>query len=203
MDAFLKIYFSILSVFIINKDVDARKYQFSPIEGISNVQQGIWVNEKEIVFVKDSEILLYNIEDREKKYLTEREGNEFVGIGRDGVLLCSIEHYEIQSLNEFSTVFKIYNKQRDDTKELKFFETIRPIYMNDEVIIAVTALDFLEEHFYKINIESGKYEEIEIEKKKYNIKIPKGFQMKKAFIRNQNKYIIEDMFGNLYIYKGN
>lgn len=203
MDTFLKIYFSILSFFMINKDTDTRQYLFSPIEGISNVQQGIWVNEKEIVFVKDSKILLFNIENKEKKYLAERKGNEFVGIGRDGLLLCSIEHYEIQSMNEFSTIFKIYNKQRDNTKELKFFETIRPIYMNDELIIAVTALDFLEEHFYKINIENGKYEEIEIERKKYNVKIPKGFQMKKAFIRNQNKYIVEDLFGNLYIYKGN
>lgn len=186
---------------MVNKDTDTRQYLFLPIEGVSNVQQAIWVNEKEILFVKDSEIFLFNIENKEKKYLAERKGNEFVGIGRNEVLLCSIEHYEIQSMNEFSTIFKIYNKQRDNTKELKFFETIRPVYMNDEVIIAVTALDFLEEHFYKINIENGKYEEIKIERKKYNVKIPKGFQMKKAFIRNQNKYIVEDLFGNLYIFR--
>lgn len=166
------------------------------VENITTPQQVIWVSEDEVLFVKDENIYKYIVSQDSLYIIAKRKENEFVGVDKEGnILLCEIEHRIISSYDEFSTVFRIKEK------ELYFFETIRPVYMDDERIVAVTALDFLEKHYYDINIQSGTILEKEnTEKKKYILKIPKGIQIKKIYVWNEDRYIVEDIFGNLYLY---
>jgi hypothetical protein len=106
----------------------------------------------------------------------------------------------IFSPNEFSTKFTVKVPNKED-KELYFFETIRPLNINGQRIIATTALDFLEENFYNIDIESGKKEQIPPPRKvKRTILVPKDIQFKKAYVRNEHRYVIEDIFGNVYLF---
>lgn len=175
---------------------------FHMIDNITNVQQVIFKNDNEIIFVKDSDILNYNVEERLIRKIGKRNSNDFVGIDDEGnILLCTIEHFLIDSYDDFSTRFTVRNLKEDTEKELEFFETIRPIYMDNEKIVAVTAMDFLKQYQYLIDLNDGSMEEIDIEKKRLPVKIPEGIDVRDIYFLNRNMYVIEDIFGNLYLYK--
>jgi len=126
------------------------------IPNIISPQQVLWKDMDHVIFVKDADIFEYNIVEKTLGNIGTREPNEFVGLDENNnIVLCGIQHYIIDSEDEFSTIFTI------NGKELKFFPTIRPISINGEIIIAVTALDFLEQHYYEISIASGDMEEID------------------------------------------
>ncbi len=168
---------------------------------ITTPQQVIWRDDNRILFVVEEKLLEYKIKEETLTEIGDREPNQFIGITKDDeIIYCDIEHYIISSPEEFSTKFtiRIPNKKH---KEIYFFETIRPLNINEERIIAVTALDFLEENFYKIDIESGNKEKIPPPKKvKRTVLVPKEIQFKKAYVRNEHRYVIEDIFGNLYLF---
>ena len=88
-----------------------------------------------------------------------------------------------------------------EEKELYFFETIRPLKINEERIIAVTALDFLEKNYYSIDIDTGNKKQIPpLKKVKRRVLVPEGIQFKKAYVRNEDRYVVEDVFGNVYLF---
>lgn len=166
------------------------------IENITSPEQVIWKSNDEILLIEEEKIYSHIISKRETSFLMERNPNDFVGIDAEGnIILCSIEHFTISSMNEFSTKFTVLGK------EYYFFETIRPIFLNEEEIIAVTAMDFLEKHFYKIMLNDGSMEEIhEPKRRDFEINIPTDMYVKKVYGRDSNLYIIQDIFGNLYVY---
>jgi len=160
------------------------------IENIYNPQQIIWESEDVIIFVSKGEVWKYVVSERESSLVREREPNEFIGIGRDGeILSCVFEHFTINSMDEFSTKLTVFEN------EYYFFETVRPIFLNEEEIIAVTAMDFLERHFYRIDISSGEMEEIEEPKE--------DIYLAKRYLYNTKRYVVENIFGNLYVYVRN
>ncbi len=174
--------------------------EFREIENITSPQQVLWRDDNRILFVLDNNLLEYNIAEDVLLDVGERKPNQFVGISRDDeIILCDIEHYIISSYDEFSTKFEVEIPEKEQ-KRLYFFETIRPLYINEEEIIAVTALDFLEKNYYRIDIENGGKKQIPpVKKLKRRILVPKEIQFKKAYIRNKDSYVIEDVFGNVYL----
>lgn len=148
------------------------------IPDIINPQQVIWKDINHVIFVKDADIFEYDIVEKTLENIGTREPNEFVGLDENSdIILCGIQHYIINSKDEFSTVFTI------NGKELKFFPTIKPISLKGDTIIAMTAMDFLEQHYYEISIASGEREEIE----------------KPGDTEDRALYIEEDMHGNAYL----
>jgi hypothetical protein len=168
---------------------------------ITSPQQVIWRDDNRILFVAEDRLLEYRVDADTTTDIGSRQPNQFIGItGDDEIIFCDIQHYMISSPDEFSTKFTIRVPNKED-KELYFFETIRPLHINDQRIIATTALDFLEENFYNIDIESGKKEQIPPPRKvKRTILVPKDIQFKKAYVRNEHRYVIEDIFGNVYLF---
>jgi len=166
------------------------------IENITSPEQIIWKSNDEILLIEEGKIYSHIISKRESTFIMERDPNDFVGIDSEGnIIFCSIEHFTISSMEEFSTKFTVLGK------EYYFFETIRPIFLNENEIIAVTAMDFLEKHFYRIILKDGSMEEIsEPNKRVFEIDIPKDIYVKKVYGRDSNLYIIQDIFGNLYVY---
>ena len=127
------------------------------IPNISFPQQIIFSSFRNVILVKDEYVFRYDIFSNSLEQIGLRNGNDFVGIDENGDLeFCSIEHRLISSKDDYSTVFRV------NGKELKFFETIRPIKLDGNVIVAVTALDFLEQHYYKIDIDTGLKQEIPV-----------------------------------------
>lgn len=125
------------------------------VPNITNPEQVILEDIGHVILVKDENILEYDILKDEMRKIGVRKVNEFVGLGKDGnLVLCEINHFVINSYDDFSTVFRV------NGKELKFFPTIRPISLRGDVIIAKTALDFLEQHYYEIHISDGSIKEI-------------------------------------------
>lgn len=153
------------------------------VANIVDIQQVIYVDTQRVLVVNEGSVLEVDVLQRGVREIGKRDGNEFVGYG-DGLVFCRIEHYIIQSEKEFSTEFTVLNEQREVVKELSFFETIRPLYIDEDIIIATTAVDFLEKHFYKIDLASGDMEEIFLEY------VPK----KKNFVN-----VREDVFGNVWV----
>lgn len=177
--------------------------QFFLVEGITSPQQVLFLNLENILFVVDKEILKYDLNRRDFEKIGERKQNELVGIGKYGeILFCEFEHFTIFSEDEFSTVFRVKNSKGEIEKEFKFFETIRPVYIDEKYIVAVTAVDFLEQHTYKIDIDSGEKKEIYIPKKQIlNPDIPRDKQIKKIYEFKKRIYVVEDLFGNVYVYR--
>lgn len=153
------------------------------IANIVDIQQVIYVDIDTVLLVNEEEILEVDVLQRDVKEIGKRDGNEFVGYS-DGLIFCKIEHYIIQSEKEFSTKFTVSDSEKGVLKELSFFETIRPLYIDGDMIIATTAVDFLEKHFYKIDIASGEMKEIFLED------VPK-----KKHVVN----VREDLFGNVWV----
>lgn len=152
------------------------------VEGIRNPQQVLWQDEYEVILVQDMDIFRLNVLTGEQKEIGERQPNEFVGLNSNGELMfCEIQHFLIQERDKYSTIFKIYDQERNLVKELKFFETIRPLNLFDNNIVAVTALDFLETHYYDISIESGEYKE------------------RGEWVEPESEMLEIDTFGNVYI----
>jgi hypothetical protein len=176
------------------------KREFREIENVTRPQQVIWGDDNRILFVLEDELLEYRVDEDTVTEIGEREPNQFIGIGRDDeIIFCDIEHYMISSPDEFSTKFtvRIPNKKE---KDLYFFETIRPLDINGERIMAVTALDFLEKNFYSIDIDNGEKKQMpQLKKVKRTVLVPKDIQFKKAYIRNRERYVVEDVFGNVYL----
>lgn len=153
------------------------------ISNITNPKQILWKDMDHVVFVKDADIFEYNIVEKTLENIGIREPNEFVGLDEDGnIVLCGIEHFLINSKDEFSTIFTIKGK------ELKLFPTIRPISLKGDTIVAVTALDFLEQHYYEISIDSGEMEEIEVPKNIFDDNLG-----------SMELYIQKDILGNVYL----
>ncbi len=125
------------------------------IPNITSPEQVIWEGLGHVIFVKDENIFEYDIWRDDMSKVGERKENEFVGLGEDeNLVLCGIEHFIINSQDEFSTVFRV------NEKELKFFPTIQPVSLNGDTILARTALDLLERHYYEIHISDGSMKEI-------------------------------------------
>lgn len=153
------------------------------VPNITDIQQVIYADIHRVLLVNEESILEVNVLKRDVKEIGRRGENEFVGYD-NSLMFCKIEHYIIQSEKEFSTKFTVLNEQREVVKELYFFETIRPLYMDNNIVIATTAVDFLEKHFYKIYIESGDMEEIFL----------KDIQKKENIVN-----VREDVFGNIWV----
>lgn len=153
------------------------------VPNVVDIQQVVYVNPIRVLLVNEGSLLEVDILNRSVKEIGAKEGNEFVGYD-NGLIFCKIEHYIIQSEDEFSTEFVVLDDKREVVKELRFFETIRPLYIDRDIIVATTAVDFLEKHFYKIDIESKDMEEIFLEN------IPR-----KESVVN----VREDVFGNVWV----
>ena len=177
--------------------------EFYLVENIVSPQQVIFLDKENILFVQDENVLKYNINSRSYEKILERKPNEFVGVQSNGeIITCEFEHYIIQSKDEFSTLFRVKDKDGNLVKEMRFFETIRPIYMNEEKIVAVTAMDFLEQHSYKIGMESGEKREIFLPRKQIlKPKLKREISIKKIYESRKKIYVIEDIFGNVYVYR--
>lgn len=171
------------------------------IRDISSPQQVTWISEEELLLVKAEDIFKYNIYNRSLKKIGERTPNTFVSLNHKGeIIFCEFEHFIIESPDEFSTILRVRDDKGDLRKEIKVFETIRPIWMDEQKIIAVTALDFLEEHFYRIDIETEYKEEVPSPFKQYSLDIPIYIDVRRVFVRNEELFVIEDMRGNLILY---
>jgi hypothetical protein len=198
---------TILSSFVLTllpSDLQERlsvERKFREIENITNPQQVIWRDDNRILFVLEEKLLEYSVEEETLTEVGQRGPNEFLGIGKNGeIIFCGIEHYIISSPDEFSTKLTVKFPNKKDN-ELYFFETIRPLDINEERIIAVTALDFLEKNFYKIDIENGDKKQVPpLRKVKRKVLVPKDIQFKKAYVRNRERYVVEDIFGNVYLF---
>ena len=73
--------------------------------------------------------------------------------------------------------------------------------MNEEKIVAVTAMDFLEQHSYKIGMESGEKGDIFTKETDIKTKIKREISIKKIYEFRKKIYVIEDIFGNVYVYR--
>jgi hypothetical protein len=171
------------------------------IANITNPQQVIWRSSDRIIFVTDEDIWEHVVSENSSIHIGKRKPNEFVGLDVDGsILLCEIEHYIISSPDEFSTKFVVKDYNKDEEIEMSFFETIRPIYLDSEKILAVTAVDFLERHFYEIDIKTGEMKEIEEPKSKITpVYIPEDIEVKEIYSGEDGRHVIEDIFGNVYL----
>lgn len=148
------------------------------IPELTNPQQVMWRDMGNVIFVKDEDIFQYDIFEKTLEKIGAREPNEFVGLDGNGdILLCGIQHFIIDSEDEFSTTLTV------NGKDLKFFPTIRPISLGGDTIIAMTALDFLEQHYYEISIASEEIKEIDEPMRK----------------EKKTIYIEKDMEGDIYL----
>lgn len=195
---FLNLIFSISTNLIPPPD---ELFEVNMVANITSPQQVVWKSDDLIIFITDGDIWEYSISKDSSTNLGKREPNEFVGVGDDGqILLCTIEHFTISSPDEFSTRLVVKDTESDESKEMYFFETIRPISLDSEKIIAVTAVDFLEQFFYEIDIESGDMREIEEPRKNIRqIYIPEEVVVKDIDFSDSGDYVIEDIFGNVYV----
>lgn len=174
-------------------------YRYGVVGGVRDVQQVVWVSSDRVLFVEERNVYSYSLRERSLKLIEERLPNQYVGVDeKGGIIKCSIEHFTIDSKDDFSTRFTLYPWKRD----LLFFETVRPIYMDEEKIVAKTALDFLEEKFFVVDVEKGSIEEIEEPNiHSWELYVPRDIYFKKAYVLNEGLYFVEDIFGNLYLFE--
>jgi hypothetical protein len=169
-------------LYILNMLISGGEISFQ-LPNITNTDQIIYINEYKYILVDDENIFEFNALERSLTKVDKRKGNEFIGTYNNKLLFCIIEHFLIYSADEYSTKFTILDSNRKVIKNLKFFETIRPLYMNGQYIYAVTALDFLEQHRYVIDLQTGLLREVNT--------LPNRI--------NRSVHFDSDMFGNVTV----
>jgi hypothetical protein len=195
----LKKIITLLFLFIIQFAKNIQPDAFYQIPEIQNPQQVIPYSDEYFIIVKNEKVYKYNFENSLLEEISTRTQNELVGIADNGELIyCRFTHSLIQSYDEYSTTFEILDSNRTVINTYKFFETIRPLEINSQTISAKTAVDFLEEHYYEINIKNGDYEEIE-KPEENKIYINLDLDWKKIYLYNQ-RMIIQDQEGNLFAF---
>jgi hypothetical protein len=194
-------FLGIIAKITVNMIIPEEFVDINMISNITNPQQVIWRSSDRIIFVTDEDIWEYVVSENSSIHIGKRKPNEFIGVGVNGqILLCSIEHFTISSYDEFSTKFVVKEYNKDEEIEMSFFETIRPIYLDSKKILAVTAVDFLERHFYEIDTKNGEMKEIEEPRSKITpIYIPDDIDVKEIYSGEDGKHVIEDVFGNVYL----
>ena len=136
---------------------------FYKIPNINSPQQVLWRDTENIVIVDDANIYSFNLKYRILEEIGTREPNELVGLDSNlDLIYCSFKNFLIYSYDEFSTKFQILDKNKEVVKEFEYFETIRPIFLLGDILIATTSYPFLEEHFYLIHISTGIRDEIPV-----------------------------------------
>lgn len=170
------------------------------LESVVNIDQVIWLDDSHTYIVSEEKVLLVDLRNGSRVESGERGVNELVGIDKEGDLLyCRFENFSISKIGEYSTYAKIYNGGRELIKEFKFLETLRPILLYDTKLVLVTALDILEERYFEADLGDGTYKEIPVKFRDFNVYIPKGMQVKEVYYRSNDRYIVEDLFGNVYV----
>lgn len=198
----------LLSFLTYFSEENTKNYSIDTIDNIVSPQQILQLSERELIFVVGEDIFNYDIDRKESEVIAQRKPNEFIAIQNGKLLFCSFEHYNISSIDEFSTKFSLYDSKHELIKEFLFFETIRPVQISNNKIIAVTAVDFLQQHRYEIDIETGEKEEIftidrDQETSEYDIEKPDDLDIKDIEKLNDREYIIIDIFGNTYYCRRN
>lgn len=199
MYIFLKKAFSLSLIILIQlfSSVYGKENVINQISDIQNPEQVLNYNNDFFVIVEQENIFKYYFDTKVLESITTRERNELVGLDSNNELqFCRFEHRMINSYDEFSTTFKILNNQKEIVQTFDFFETIRPISLRGNILIAKTAVDFLEEHYYEINIETGLRKEIDpLIENKLSLNI--DMEIKKIFFYNQ-RILIQDSNGYIY-----
>lgn len=189
MIVFLKTIFKIsLTIFCIFAGIrfnNGEIYHKIPI--VNAPQQVIWLDSNTLAIVDDENILEFKINDKVLRNINTRLPNEFIGFDKENnLIICNFEHFLINSYDDFSTKFTFFDIDRNILNEWYFFETIRPIFLYDKTLIAVTALDFLEQHYYEIDISTGTKKEIDQPKRKY------------IELNNSFRKVFNSKWGNIY-----
>lgn len=182
------------------------KYSIDIIDNVISPQQVLKLSQNELIFVVNEEVLLYKTDSKELEVIANRAPNEFIGINNGEILFCAFQHYTIDSPEQFSTKFLLYDSKHNLIKQFLFFETIRPIDIANNQIIAITAVDFLQQHKYSIDITSGERIEIALDTDEEdstiedNIRKPNDLNIKQIKKIGESEYVIIDIFGNTYHY---
>ena len=108
---------------------NANAFQFFNIPNISSPQQVFWMDLENIVLVKDMDVFVFNTKSKNIEKVFERNKNEFVGFNsKHGLLVCSFEHFIIDSYDEFSTSLTFLDVDRNILSKVDVFETVRPFF---------------------------------------------------------------------------
>ena len=175
-------------------NLDRRDIHFHPIHSITYPQQVFWLDLNNIILVKDMDVYVFNLEDESLAKIFERDRNEFVGFNSEKeLIICSFEHFIIDSYDDFSTELTFWDGERNVLNTVRVFETVRPIFLYEDIVVVKNALDFLEERYFEIDIYTGEKREIN----KPNIK---NFELKDGFRRVfwfRNMVVLEGLDGEL------
>lgn len=200
--------FLLFSVYAIRKDSEyytehsgENIQRIEVIEGVKSPHYIEWISDNTILIVKNQNILKYDIHTKSFEKLGEREEDIFVGLDADGdVILCEAKHFLILSPDDFSTILTLRDINGNFIKELKIFDTVRPISASGGDIITANFMPFQEEEYFKINIETGEKTKIEKPIDEFPTHLPEDIEMKRVFKRNENLYLIENTDGDLILY---
>ncbi len=185
------------------------------IEEVKNPEQVFWHNNNLLV-VKNSKIYELNLEERVLEDFGIIDKDEVLGEMNGDLVFMKFQNHIIQSPEEKATDIKILNMGREEVFSESFHETIKPVSIKKDFLIAEDNYLNSPQRTYKINLETGEIEQFEIEddfeirgeetteivkKDKVLFNIPKMNDITSFSLNgNLEKVAVVDIEGNIWIY---
>lgn len=211
----------ILSVAIIYKQNNFKKeyvedeWTLFRIEEVTNPQQIFWYKNNLLV-VKNSKIYELDLEERILQDFGIIDKDEILGEMDGDLVFMKFQNHIIHSPEEKATDIEILDMKREEVFSESFHETIKPVNIKKDFLIAEDNYLNSLQRTYKINLETGEIEHFEIEddfeiQGEETTEILKGdkilFNIPKmnditSFSLNGNleKVAVVDIEGNIWIY---
>lgn len=128
-----------------------------------SVRQFFW--NKDLFIVDKASIYSYDTESRNLTRINQKSNEENFILGKDfegNTIKCSWENYTISSPEEDSTVIRVVslNNPTNVIKEVKTFETLRPITCTLDVIEATYSYHGAPEEFFSVSLDSGEVHKV-------------------------------------------
>lgn len=182
---------------------------FSSLMGGSKQYKELYVIEKDIspvyiYWIDDINILVsmyessfkFNLETREKEILSDG----LVGYDNGKHIKCEYRNVQIESSDECSTFLELKDLDGNLLYTTCMFPTVKPVVIEDGLLIAKSSFSFLEQKYYRVDFNSGKYEEYEMKKSKREYKGIEDY--KQSTVSKDGKYVVVlDRFNRLVVYR--
>ena len=196
------------------KDIE-NKWTLFRIEEVQNPDQVFW-HKNNLLVVKNLKIYELNLEDRILKDFGVIDKDEVLGELDDNLVFMKFQNHTIYSPEENATDIEIFNMEREEIFSKSYHETIKPIKIKNNFLIAEDNYLNSPQRTYKINLENGEIELFEeqedveirgeetteiVKQEKVLFNIPKVNDITSFSLNgNLEKVALLDIEGNIWIY---
>ena len=158
-----------------------------------------WIDDINILVSMYDQSFKFNLETKSKDVLSDG----LVGYDNGKYIKCEYKNVQIDNSDQCSTFLELKDLDGNLLYNTCIFPTVKPIVIEDGVLIAKSSFSFMQQNYYKVDFKSGTFKILK--EKEKEIKKYKGIEdFKQSTISESGEYVVVlDRFNRLVVYRDN